>query len=136
MVQIRDNEIAEIPVPELRWNSEIIDTFVRSYDSERDILFAHTMPKRPAMAMDVGGHLWIRFDPETHEVIGIEIEDFERVFLVKYPELSLGWTEDKPKITKPLRNDVGSVSEYLRFLIMYVKGMLEHHPLQTSLPPA
>ena len=134
MVEIRDDESLEIPIPELQWDDDL--AFVRSYDKRRDILFVHATPKRPAVSLEVGGHLWLRFDPETHEVVGVEIEDFEKVFLVKYPELRAGWEQDKPSLIKPFKRDKDAVAEYLRLLLLYIQNMLKTHPHQRELPLA
>jgi hypothetical protein len=88
------------------------------------------------VSFDVGGHLWLRFDPETHEVVGVEIEDFEKVFLVKFPELRAGWERDKPSQIKLYRRDESPLAEYLRFLLLHIQNILKNHPHQRELPLA
>jgi len=51
---------------------------------------------RPAVSIDCDGEFWIRVDPSTGEIVGLEIEDFESVFLKKHPELQRTWQEAKP----------------------------------------
>lgn len=137
MVEVHDNleEPAEIPVPQLELDADTFSGFTRSYDKRRDILFINTTPKRAAISLDVGGHFWVEFDPETDEVVGIQIDDFESVFLMKYPELRSGWQRDKPLIVKPFKRE-GDVAEYLRFLIMHLQNIVKAHPFQTQMPPA
>ena len=131
MVEVRDGNMMELPA--LKWNQEILGDFTHSYDKQRDTLFAYQSPKRPAVSLDVGGHLWIRFDPETSEVVGLEIENFEQVFLVKYPELRIGWEKVKPRIIKVKHGS--SVEEYLRLLLMLVENMMRSHPHQQGFAP-
>ena len=136
MVEARGDTPGGIPIPEIIWNEATTGSFTRSYDKRRDILFIHATPKRPAVSFDVGGHLWLRFDPETHEVVGVEIEDFEKVFLVKFPELRAGWERDKPSQIKLFRRDESSLAEYLRFLLLHIQNLLKNHPHQRELPLA
>ena len=131
MVEVRDDNTIEIP--ELKWNQEAFQN--HAYDKQRDILFIRQEPKRAGISLDIGGHLWVRFDPESGDVIGIEIEDFERVFLAKYPEMKLGWDQLKPRITKIKKPDKSKVIEYLHLLLMFVRDMVNYHPHQTELPP-
>lgn len=58
-----------------------------NYDKDTDILFIHTEEDRPAISIDCDGDYWIRIDPDSGEILGIEIENFKSVFLKKHPEL-------------------------------------------------
>ena len=136
MVEVRGDDSRGIPIPELTWDEATTGSFTRSYDKRQDILFIHATPKRPAVSLDVGGHLWLRFDPETHEVVGVEIEDFEKVFLVKFPELAVGWEQYKPLLIKPFRRERTPLAEYLQFLLLHIQNMLKNHPHQRELPLA
>jgi hypothetical protein len=51
------------------------------YNSDEDTFFIRPEVPQPAVSYDLGGELWVRFDPTTKEVIGFEIENFESVFL-------------------------------------------------------
>jgi uncharacterized protein YuzE len=61
--------------------------FETKYDKAEDILFLHSKDDRPAISVDCDGEFWVRIDPHNGEILGIEIEDFKRVFLKKHPEL-------------------------------------------------
>ncbi len=134
MVEVRKDD-DRIAIPELKWDEQGLGQFKRSYDKQRDILFVHLEPKRPAVSLDVGGYLWIRFDPETEEVVGVEIEDFEQVFLVKFPELRLMWKDLKPRIVKPPFRKRNTIDEYLQLLFRFIKNLLNTHPPQLTLDP-
>ena len=118
------------PIPMLRWKQDYAG-FSYSYDKGRDVLFIHETPKRPAVSLDVAGYVWIRFDPETGEVVGVEIEDFEKVFLVKFPEMAVGWEQVKPAILKRFKKH-DRFSDYLSLLMNYIKSILEHRPPQLA----
>ena len=45
---------------------------------------------------DEEGDIRLRYDPETGDVHGMEIDDFENHFLKKRPELAAGWAALKP----------------------------------------
>lgn len=58
------------------------------------VLFAEN---QPATSHDVDGELWIRYDSCNGDIVGIEVDDFEQLFLVKtHPELAQGWKVLKP----------------------------------------
>ncbi|RIK33279.1 MAG: hypothetical protein DCC55_35260 [Chloroflexi bacterium] len=47
------------------------------YDPQSDILtFTFTAKPRPALAEEAADDVWVRFDPETHEIITIDILNF------------------------------------------------------------
>ena len=133
MVEIRDDQIK---MPQLKWDEFDPQRTERSYDKQRDIFFVYSTPKQPAVSLDVGGHTWIRFDPTTEQVLEIEVEDFEKVFLVKYPELRLGWDKLKPRIIKPPFGDKNQFAgEYLNMFLMFIKDMIRAHPHPIGLSP-
>ena len=134
MVEVREEAITPPPLDWGEWEGDQ-PALLRSYDKERDILFVHLAPKRPAISLDVGGHFWVRYEPQSGKVLSLEIEDFEQVFLATYPELRIGWTSLKPTITKRFRRRRSTVEEYLLLLIMHVKEILRTHPHQIGLAP-
>lgn len=62
-----------------------------AYEKKRDILYVSVRPPRPAISVDLNGEAWIRLVRETGEVVGFEIEDFERAFLRNHPDLAREW---------------------------------------------
>ena len=121
-------------IPPLNWPKDL-QAATYSYDKSRDILFVRHGENKPAVSLDVGGHFWVRFDPETGDVLGIEIEDFEQIFLAKYPEVRLAWRDIKPRITKRFKRRNDSVSDYLRFLMLFVQKLMNDHPHQREFAP-
>lgn len=131
MVEIQHNGMMDIPP--LNWPKDS-EEFTYSYDKSRDVLFVRQGEKRPAVSLDVGGHFWVRFDPETGDVVGLEIEDFEQVFLALYPETKAAWMDIKPRIIK-LRRKNHAISEYLQILLAFVQKLMNDHPHQRGLIP-
>ena len=54
------------------------------YDKKGDILLIQTSEQRPLVSVDCGGEFWMRVDPDTGEIFGVEIEAFKKVFLKKH----------------------------------------------------
>ena len=134
MVEVlNDNPTDSINIPTLNIDPDAFAKYQRSYDAERDIFFVYKVPKQGAISLDIGGHLWLRYAPESGEVIGMEIEDFEEVFLAKYPEMRLAWKKVKPRFVKPAKKKAKSAAEYIRMLILFIKGIMREHPHQGRL---
>ena len=132
MVEVSDANPMKLPVLPL---SIDFKEFRSSYDKQHDTLFLYREPKRPGTSLDIGGHLWLRFDPDTLDILGFEIENFEQVFLVRYPELGINWKKVKSHIAKRAPPD-GVLSDYLRLLLEWLKTVVKNHPTQIELPPA
>lgn len=54
------------------------------YDEKSDILLIQTSEQRHLVSVDCGGEFWMRVDPDTGEIFGVEIEAFKKVFLKKH----------------------------------------------------
>ena len=79
--------------------------FEVSYDDESDIMLMQSRVKRPAVSIDLNGEAWIRVDPQTGEIVGVEIEGFQEVFLRNHPEFFKTEAVAKP-ITDFVRRDL------------------------------
>lgn len=49
---------------------------VRYIAEEDTLIFMFTPHPRPAVAEEVGDEVWVRYDPNTHEVITLEVLHF------------------------------------------------------------
>ena len=58
--------------------------FDACYDAKTDTMLLQPKENRPGVSVDCGGFAWVRVDPKTGEIIGVEIEGFKKVFLKKY----------------------------------------------------
>lgn len=61
------------------------------YGRKRDMLYISVADPDPALSIDLGDGMWMRFVPSTREVVGFEVEAFERVFLRNHPALVASW---------------------------------------------
>jgi hypothetical protein len=66
--------------------------FKAEYNEKRDIFIVYSEEERDAISIDCKGEFWVRIDPQNGEILGLEIEDFKRVFLKKHPEIKTGKT--------------------------------------------
>jgi len=89
----------KLDTPQIDFSTLTLDrmkAFHLVYHDGEDVLFLQPDMPRPATSFDLEGEIWIRLDPETSEIVGLEIEDFEAIFLRKHPEVAQAWVEVKP----------------------------------------
>ena len=102
------------------------------YNSDEDTFFIRPEIPRPAVSYDFGGELWIRYDPTTKEIIGIEIENFESIFLKKYPEVAKVWKTAKPhcnyKRTRVIDDEI--CESFIQILLNFFKELFKDNPQQ------
>ena len=74
-------------------NARLPDASLLVLDYERrwDILYLSLREPRPAASMDVDGQIWARVIPDSGEIVGFEIEEFEHRFLAHHPDLAAAW---------------------------------------------
>ncbi|MFA5309883.1 MAG: hypothetical protein WC370_10435 [Dehalococcoidales bacterium] len=75
-------------------------SFTPLYLEDIDTLIFQPKNTAPAISIDCDGELFLRIDPKTKEIVGIEIEDFEGYFITKYPAIAPAWKEMKGAIKK------------------------------------
>ena len=111
-----------------------ITHFVITYHEDEDTLFIRPNVPRPATSFDWNGEIWIRVDPTNGEVLGLEIDDFEAVFLKKYPDLAKAWQEVKPlchrKRTKKYED--ASWESFLRIIYEFLVQFFKDKPTQAT----
>ena len=112
-----------------------IKAFQLVYHDDEDVLFIRSDPPRPATSFDVEGEIWIRFDPEMGEVVGFEIEDFEAIFLKKYPELAEAWAEAKPLCHRKNKKKGTDMTweSFLLIIVNFFLAFLRENPQQAEL---
>jgi len=111
-----------------------IKSFAPVYHEDEDTFFLRAEKPRPATSVDWDGELWIRIDPKNGEVVGLEIEDFETVFLKKYPELASAWKEAKPLCQRKRshRYEETTWDAFLRIILEFLQTFLKENPQQMS----
>ena len=66
------------------------------YDEQQDTLYIWFGDRpRSAVSVDVDGAVWLRIAGDSNEVVGLEFEDFERVFLPRHPEIQASWQAER-----------------------------------------
>jgi len=68
-------------------------TMSPKYDARRDVFMLRSLPTRPATSFDCDGQFWMRLDVQSGEIVGLEIEDFQSVFLKQHPEMAQAWLD-------------------------------------------
>ena len=85
--------VADLPAP--CYTTPDSETARLTYDTEGDILILLFERGKVATSVDMG-EFWLRMDPATGDVYGVEIENFERAFLKRHQELIATWNQAKP----------------------------------------
>lgn len=113
---------------------ENLKSTIAVYNSDEDTFFIRPEISRPAVSYDLNGELWIRFVPETKEIIGLEIENFESVFLKKHPEIAKVWKTAKPHCShkKTRIADDEICTSFLRILLSFFNELFQDNPQQTG----
>lgn len=112
-----------------------IKTFYPVYHNDEDVLFLRPDTPQPATSFDLEGELWIRVNPGTGEIVGLEIEDFEKIFLKKHPEIAQAWAEAKPvcrRKTKKKDTDM-TWESFLLIILDFFLAFLKENPQQAEL---
>ncbi|MFC1939128.1 DUF2283 domain-containing protein [Chloroflexota bacterium] len=83
--------VKEIETIQIDWNTlSNLQDCESHYDKATDTLLIQSKEARPAVSVDCDGDFWIRVDPHSGEILGVEIEDFKKVFLKRYAKLFKG----------------------------------------------
>ncbi len=111
-----------------------IKSFIPVYHEDEDTFFLRPEKAHPATSVDWDGEFWIRVDPENGEVVGLEVEDFEAVFLKKHPELAIAWKEAKPLCcrNRPHKYEETTLEGFLRIILEFLRTFLRENPQQAS----
>ena len=75
-----------------------IRSFVFNYDKEIDSLIIQTKIPMPCVSVDWDGDLWVRVNPHSGEIFGVEIEDYKEFFFKKYHSVLRGRAVTDPVI--------------------------------------
>lgn len=130
-----DSTVIKIDSPQVKF--ETINNLKKLkpiYNTKYDTFFLRSDKPQPATSYDLNGMMWLRVDVVTGEVIGLQIDNFESVFIKKYPELAKAWKEAKPvcvrakskKCTDDMRES------FLLIIINFVLTFFRDNPNQGS----
>ena len=112
-----------------------IRRFTVVYHDDEDTLFLHPDTPRAATSYDWDGEIWLRVDPTNGELVGLEIDDFEAVFVQKHPEIARVW-KDARHLCGRKRTTVREQSgwdEFIRIVLELLSGILRDPPQQGRL---
>ena len=93
-------------IPELNNNIVNLDSlknfssFCPVYLEDIDTLIVQPRTPAPAISVDLHGDLYLRIDPTTKDIVGIEIENFQGYFLAKYPDFAPIWKQMKKSVKR------------------------------------
>lgn len=104
------------------------------YHQEYDTFYLRGEKPRPATSYDLNGTAWLRVDVESGDIVGLQIDDFESVFLKKYPELAKAWKEVKPLCVRPKSRKcpVDAEESFLLIIINFLLTLFRDNPQQES----
>ena len=80
------------------------EELVWSYDRSLDLFSVTLGDPQPAISVECDDGRVLRVDPTTHEVIGVEVYDWERIFLKQHPEIAVPWRQARSPISRLLRH--------------------------------
>lgn len=103
------------------------------YDKKRDTLTLSVENPGPAVSIDLGDGLWMRFVPATREVVGFEIEEYERIFLRRYPDLAASWRSARGRRLFGMKAK-RPPERFYDSMIQHVRHAFAARPRQLTLP--
>jgi hypothetical protein len=127
-----DSTMNKVDFPEIKFATvENLQTYKLVYRKDMDVLYLRPEPARPATSYDLNGLVWLRIDIATGDIVGIQIDDFESVFLKKYPKLAKAWKEAKPLYAqKSNKRGDNSKGSFILIIIDFLKGLSADCPQQ------
>lgn len=135
-----DSTINKIYCPEIKFDTmENLQFYKPVYRKDIDVFYLRSEPSHPATSYDIGGLLWLRIDINTGDIVGIQIDDFEAVFLKKYPNLANAWKEAKPLIIqKEDKREDSSERSFLLIIINLLRSLFNDcsQQLKAEIVPA
>ena len=108
-----------------------IRNFVSVYHGDEDTFFLRPANPRPATSFDWDGDIWLRVDPASGEIVGIEIDDFESIFLKKHPEIAKAWEEVKPHCLRKKSEE--TMESFILIIWDFLQKLFRENPQQASL---
>jgi hypothetical protein len=130
-----DGTIIKTDCPQVKLNT--INNLIKLmpvYHKDQDTFYLRGEKPHPATSYDLNGIAWLRVDVESGEIVGLQIDDFETVFLKKYPELTKAWKEFKPLCTKPNsnKNKIDNKESFILIIINFLVSFFKENPTQES----
>ena len=123
--------IAAPTVAMLTGDPSQFEAFRLTYYAEWDMLHLRSEQNPPAASIPVGHIGWLRYDSQSLEIVGADVEDFEGAFLVTHPFLREDWRKAKPLVStsalaayRGLREPQSAPNESIKELALQVMDCL------------
>ena len=114
--------------PDMRTISNL-KWYVPRYDAKRDVFLLRPSTPRPATSVDCDG-MWVRVDVETGEIVGLEIEDFQSVFLKQHADVAQAWQSYKRLASREVRVRESFLVILVDFLRSLLAGQCEQRTME------
>ena len=72
--------------------------FITKYDKESDTLTFRPKKAEPSVSVNFNDDFWVRVNPETNNIVGIDVENYKTYFSKKYHEYLRGRRINDPFI--------------------------------------
>ena len=127
-----DSNMSKIYCPEIKLNTlDNLKSYTPKYHKDTDVFYLKSASYEPATSYDLDGLIWLRINIDTGDIVGIQIDDFESVFLKKYPKLAKAWKEAKSlHVRKVTQCEYNSRESFLIMIIDFLKYLFVDHPQQ------
>jgi len=84
----------EVPYLDIQPLFERRELLTIRYDADLDTLYIRPGPNAlPGISHYINNGIYIRFDPMSKAVVGIQIEDFQQVVMRLYPQVERAWRQ-------------------------------------------
>jgi len=124
-----------VKTPEINFHTlDNIKNMLPYYNQSQDIFYLTDEKPRPATSYDMDGLFWLRIDIETGEIVGLQIDNFESVFIKKHPELNKAWKQTKHLyIHKQKKSRQQNNELFLLIIIDFILSLFKNNPPQSSM---
>ena len=109
----------------LHWDETRLAACAPFYYADADTLHLLEQPVQPHFALDAGEHALLRVHPDTFEVLGAFIEDFEARFLPQHPEFREAWEQTiKPHLASERKASPDELARFNLALMRRIRDAL------------
>ncbi|MBI2934031.1 MAG: hypothetical protein HYY29_00510 [Chloroflexi bacterium] len=105
--------------------------FCVAYHPEEDTLFLRPGKALPGTSIDWNGEIWIRVNIRTGAIVGLEIDEFQSVFLKRHPELDKAWS--RFKLLSKKQQQSACTGPAVLIILNFFKTVLEANRNETHL---
>ena len=105
------------------------------YHEAHDTFFIRPEHPVAATSFDWNGELWLRINQQTGAIVGLEIENFESVFLKTHPKLAKVWKDVKPHCARrkiQIHDDDDVCESFIMVLIDLLSAIFKDSPQQAD----